>query len=79
VPEITSNYRHAWWLPGAHLPSIWGKKGRTQPTVHDRIERWTTPDDDHISIARLGVVQPGVPHLLVLHGLEGTVRSNYAQ
>lgn len=47
--------------------------------MHDRIERWTTPDNDHVSIARVGVVQPGVPHLLVLHGLEGTVRSNYAQ
>lgn len=79
MPEITSNYRHAWWLPGAHLPSIWGKKGRTQPAVHDRIERWTTPDGDHLSLARLGFVQRGVPHLLVLHGLEGTVRSNYAQ
>lgn len=79
MPEITSDYRHAWWLPGAHLPSIWGKKGRTQPAVHDRIERWTTPDDDHISVARVGAIQPGVPHLLVLHGLEGTVRSNYAQ
>ena len=79
MPEIKSDYRHAWWLPGGHLPSIWGKKGRIQPAVHDRIERWTTPDDDHLSIARLGIIRPGVPHLLVLHGLEGTVRSNYAQ
>lgn len=79
MPEIRSDYRHAWWLPGAHLPSIWGKKVRVQPAVHDRIERWTTPDNDHLSIARLGTVQPGIPHLLVLHGLEGTVRSNYAQ
>lgn len=79
MPELTSNYRPAWWLPGAHLPTIWGKKGRRQLAVHDRIERWTTPDDDHISIARAGVIRPGIPHLLVLHGLEGTVRSNYAQ
>ena len=79
MPEIRSEYRHAWWLPGGHLPSIWGKKGRIQPAVHDRIERWATPDDDHLSLARMGVIRPGVPHLLVLHGLEGTVRSNYAQ
>lgn len=79
MPELKSDYRHAWWLPGAHLPSIWGKKGRIQPAVHDRIERWTTPDDDHLSLARMGIIRPGVPHLLVLHGLEGTVRSNYAQ
>lgn len=79
MPELVSNYQPAWWLPGAHLPTIWGKKGRTQPAVHDRIERWTTPDGDHISLARAGVIRSGVPHLLVLHGLEGTVQSNYAQ
>lgn len=79
MPELTSAYRHAWWLPGAHLPTIWGKKVRVQPAVHDRVERWATPDGDHLSIARAGVVQAGVPHLLILHGLEGTVRSNYAQ
>jgi hypothetical protein len=79
MPELQSQYRPAWWLPGTHLPTIWGKKGRHQPAVHDRIERLTTPDGDRLSIARAGHVQPGVPHLLVLHGLEGTVRSNYAQ
>lgn len=79
MPELTSSYRPAWWLPGAHLPTIWGKKGRKQAPVHDRLERWITPDGDHLSIARAGSIQPGQPHLLVLHGLEGTVASNYAQ
>ena len=79
MPELLSDYRHAWWLPGAHLPTIWGKKGRRQPFVHDRVERWETPDGDHVSIARAGQLREGHPHLLVLHGLEGTVRSNYAQ
>jgi predicted alpha/beta-fold hydrolase len=77
MPELISSYRHAWWLPGPHLPSIWGKKVRKQPFAHDRIERWTTPDGDHLSIARAGTITPGRPHLLVLHGLEGTIRSNY--
>jgi predicted alpha/beta-fold hydrolase len=79
MPELTSSYRPAWWLPGAHLPTIWGKKGRKQAQVHDRIERWTTPDGDHLSVARAGTIRPDRPHLLVLHGLEGTVASNYAQ
>lgn len=79
MPELVSTFRPAWWLPGAHLPTIWGKKGRKQPQVHDRIERWETPDGDHLSVARLGSPSPGRRHLLVLHGLEGTVASNYAQ
>jgi len=47
--------------------------------VHERLERWTTPDGDHLSIARAGSISCSRPHLLVLHGLEGTVQSNYAQ
>lgn len=79
MPELPSTFRPAWWLPGAHLPTIWGKKGRRQAQVHDLIERWATPDGDHLSIARTGTISSDRPHLLVLHGLEGTARSNYAQ
>ncbi len=46
--------------------------------VHDRLERLRTPDGDHITLARMGVATPDVPHLLVLHGLEGTLRAKYA-
>lgn len=80
MPVLASSYRPAWWLPGPHLPTVWGKKARRQPQVHDRIERWTTPDGDHLSLARLGTIDAGRrPHLLILHGLEGTTSSTYAQ
>lgn len=46
--------------------------------VHDRVERVTTPDGDHLTLARLGSPTVGVPHLLVLHGLEGTIGAKYA-
>jgi predicted alpha/beta-fold hydrolase len=68
----------AWWLPGAHLPTIWAKRGRRQPTVHDRIERVATPDSDHLTLLRMGVATDQAPHLLVLHGLEGTMHAKYA-
>lgn len=79
MPVLKSPYRHAWWLPGAHLPTYWGKKMRRISSVHERLERWTTPDGDHLSLARAGAITPGRPHLLVLHGLEGSTQSNYAQ
>lgn len=66
------------WLPGRHLPTIWGKKMRRVRTVHDRIDRLGTPDGDHLTIARMGRRGSGIPHLLVLHGLEGTIRATYA-
>lgn len=71
-------FRPAWWLPGPHLPTIWGKKVRRRSAAHDRMEVVATPDGDHVSLARMGVPRDGVPHLLILHGLEGTVGAKYA-
>ena len=42
-----------------------------------RMERWSTPDDDFLDLHRIDA-PAGRPRLLILHGLEGTVRSHYA-
>jgi uncharacterized protein len=78
MPHIASTFRPAWWLPGPHLPTIWGKLARKRPVMHDRLERWTTPDGDHLTIVRMGKCAPGVPHLLILHGLEARITAKYA-
>jgi predicted alpha/beta-fold hydrolase len=73
-------YTPAWWVPGAHLQTLWGKLVRRPPRVNTRVERWTTPDDDSVELRRLDApahAPHAVPRLLVLHGLEGTVRSHY--
>lgn len=36
------------------------------------------PDGDHITLARMGYARPGVPHLLVVHGLEAVLGAKYA-
>jgi|SRR5579862_1025796 len=79
MPEIASQFRPAWWLPGPHLPTIWGKMLRRRPPVHERIERLTTPDGDHVTLVRMGRIRPGVPHLLIFHGLEARITAKYAQ
>lgn len=58
---------------------MWGKLARRVPDTHDRIERWTMPDGDEVSVARVDPRSPEAPTLAILHGLEGTVRSKYAQ
>lgn len=78
MTELRSQFRPAWWLPGPHLPTIWGKLGRRRPLVHDRLERLATPDGDHLTLVRMGQVRSGIPHLLVLHGLEGKISAKYA-
>jgi predicted alpha/beta-fold hydrolase len=73
-----SSFRPAWWLPGPHLPTIYGRLFRRLPPAPTRPERWETPDGDRLLVHRLAG-QPGTPRLVVLHGLEGGVRSHYAQ
>ena len=69
-------FRPAWWVPGGHAQTLWGKFVRRRPTLPVRVERWSTPDDDFLEILRLRQPQPAA-RLLLLHGLEGTVRSHY--
>lgn len=73
-------YTPAWWVPGAHLQTLWGKLARRPPRVETRAERWTTPDADVLEIRRLDAPRGApsdTPRLLILHGLEGTIRSHY--
>lgn len=71
-------YRPAWWIPGAHLRTLWGKLVRRPPPVPVRAERWDTPDGDFVDLLRLDA-PTGAPRLLLLHGLEGTARSHYVR
>lgn len=69
-------YRPAWWIPGAHAQTLWGKFFRSRPPLPLRVERWDTPDGDFVDVHRLEG-PPNAPRLLFLHGLEGTIRSHY--
>ena len=71
-------YSPAWWIPGGHLQTLWGKLFRRQRAAPTVLQRWDTPDGDFIEVHRLPAAR-GAPRLLLLHGLEGTVRSHYAQ
>jgi predicted alpha/beta-fold hydrolase len=71
-------YSPAWWIPGGHLQTLWGKLFRRQHPAPAALERWETPDGDFVDVHRLSAAV-GAPRVLLLHGLEGTVRSHYAQ
>ena len=71
-------YRPAWFVPGRHLRTLWGKFVRRRPRVPASVERWTTPDDDVLVVHRLKG-KPGRPLLVLLHGLEGSPDSHYAR
>jgi predicted alpha/beta-fold hydrolase len=74
-------YHPAWWVPGAHLQTLWGRIFRRRLRAPTRVERWETPDDDFLDVHRIdrpADAPPGTPHVLLLHGLEGGIHSHYA-
>ena len=77
-PNDSGNFHPAWWLPGPHAQTIWGRyfrRVRLPPLQH---ERWDTPDGDVVDIYR-APTGTGAAQLLLLHGLEGGLRSHYAR
>jgi len=69
-------FRPAWWLRNAHAQSCWSPLFRRPPQVAPKSERWDTPDGDFIGIHTIEG-RTDAPQVLLLHGLEGSIRSNY--
>lgn len=77
-------YAPAWWVPGAHLRTLYGRLMRPlrrgDARLPLRVEQWRTPDDDVLELRRLdgkSGAPSGLPHLVLLHGLEGGTHSHY--
>jgi len=71
-------FRPLWWLPGAHLQTVWRTVTHRRPPVPVRRELLETPDGDELWIDHVDG-PAGSPRLLILHGLEGSSHSVYAQ
>jgi len=74
----TPPYVPAWWIPGAHLRTLWGKLARRVVDAPTRAIRWETPDGDFLDLWRVDA-PAGSPRLILLHGLEGGSRSHYVR
>jgi uncharacterized protein len=73
-----NDFRAAWWLPGPHPQTVWGRLVRSRRQVALRRERLETPDGDELVLDHVEG-RPGCPRLFVLHGLEGSSYSVYVQ
>ena len=76
MPLLDSPFRPAWWLPGAHLQTLWPALLRRPAKLETRCERLELDDGDFIDLVWSGPA--GAPVVLFLHGLEGGLRSHYA-
>lgn len=63
-------------LDSPHAQTVLGLLLRAAPGPWLARERWETPDGDFVDVDWLEA-DPAAPHLLVLHGLEGSARSGY--
>ena len=71
-------YRAPRWLPGGHLQTIYPATCVRKPTVAFRRERWDAPDGDFVDIDFVDG-RPGLPYLVLFHGLEGSSDSHYCR
>jgi predicted alpha/beta-fold hydrolase len=53
MPDDDLRYCPAWWLPSAHLQTLWGPLMRTRSAVVTTVERLAMADGDTVAIERL--------------------------
>jgi uncharacterized protein len=76
---VSTDFSPAWFLPGPHFQTIWGRLVRPRRLVKLRRESLETPDGDEVILDHLDAPQPGALHFILLHGLEGSSQSVYMQ
>ena len=72
----TSSFQPAWWLPTAHLQTIWPALFRKRPKIAITRERVELDDGDFIDLDWYG--HSKAPLVMINHGLEGSIASHYA-
>jgi len=72
-----SEFKPAWFLPGPHLQTIWGRLVRPRRMAKLRREIVETPDGDELVLDHLD--GDASLRFILLHGLEGSANSVYMQ
>ncbi|MEJ2397949.1 MAG: hydrolase [Gammaproteobacteria bacterium] len=77
MPVIQSAFKPAWWMRGPHAQTIWSSFLRLNPRLKIEWQRVELPDGDFIDLSWSGPREGWT--VLLLHGLEGSVKSSYAR
>lgn len=76
--HVSSEFSPAWFLPGPHFQTIWGRLVRPRRLVKLRREALELPDGDELMLDHLDAPPTGL-HFILMHGLEGSTQSVYMQ
>lgn len=72
----SGSFRPSWWLRNRHLQTIWQSVFSSRVKLETHRERLELPDGDFVDLDWTG--EEG-PIAIVLHGLEGSIRSPYVR
>jgi uncharacterized protein len=75
---VLPQFEPSWWLPNAHLQTIYASLFAPSPRPALRRERWDTPDGDFVDVDFIDG-PAGTPWVHLFHGLEGSSNSPYAR
>lgn len=73
---VASRFRPAWWARNRHVQTAYQNLLRRRPALETTRERLELDDGDFLDLDWVGPRQG--PLVLLLHGLEGSIRSKYA-
>ena len=77
---IKSEFKPAWWCRHRHLQTLYPTLFRRPPRLETHIEQFELPDGDFIDLAWTSEpADAQAPIVILLHGLEGSIKSPYAK
>lgn len=75
MPITKSDFNPAWWLANPHLQTLWSSFFRPFPKIDLQEVRLELNDGDFLDIVMTDIQDK--PIVIILHGLEGSLRSHY--
>lgn len=76
---MQTSFIPAWWLKNPHLQTLWASLMPRNLPGKVRFERIELLDGDFLDLTWVGDKTPDAPLVLILHGLNGSLRSTYVQ
>jgi hypothetical protein len=77
LSTILPRFAPARGLEGGHAQTIFAHLARPRHRPPVVRERWDLPDGDVLEVDYLRALEPRAPHVLILHGLEGSSEASY--
>ena len=75
---VNSDFTPPWWAKNRHVQTIFPRFFQKRKPLTYRRQRLTLPDGDFIDLAWGLDVQEPTGLVVIFHGLEGSVKSHYA-